>query len=54
MDPFSATHQTISDITVVLVGAIAFIGYPLARAYAKRLGSAGPRQSRPMGACWGG
>lgn len=42
MDPFSATHQIIRDITVVLVGAIVFIGYPLARAYAKRLGNAPP------------
>jgi hypothetical protein len=44
MDPYTA-HAIIRDATVVAVAAIVGIGYPMARAYGRRVekGTAGPR-----------
>ncbi|HEY5087251.1 MAG TPA: hypothetical protein VII66_07855 [Gemmatimonadaceae bacterium] len=46
MDPYT-THKIISDATFVAFAAIVAIGYPIARAYAKRIENA-PADQRSL------
>jgi hypothetical protein len=50
MDPYTA-HTIIRDATIIALAAIAGIGFPMARAYGRRLdrGNAGNRASLPSG-----
>lgn len=48
MDPYTA-HTILKDATIVALAAIAGVGFPMARAYAKRVerGTAAPRELPP-------